>query len=54
MEHLSNDPENRPNQHENSNKQWDETGYPVGNMIERQWKLKQQHYHNFPMEEKLL
>ena len=29
MEHVSNDHEDRPNQHENSHKLCDETGHPV-------------------------
>ena len=29
MEHVSNDHEDRPNQHENSQKLCDETGHPV-------------------------
>ena len=29
MEHLSNDPKDHPNQHENSRKQCDETRHPV-------------------------
>ena len=43
MEHLSNDHVDRPNQHKNSHKQSDETGYWVVNMMESQWKLRQQH-----------
>ena len=31
MEHLSNDHKDCLNQHENSHKLWDETGYPVVN-----------------------
>ena len=31
MEHLSNNHEGRPNQHENNHKQSDETGHPVAN-----------------------
>ena len=53
MEHLSNDQVDRPNQHENSHKQSDETGYWVVNMMESQWKLRQQHQ-DFPMEGKPL
>ena len=40
MEHLSNDHEGRPKQHENSHKLCDETGNPVVNLTENQWKLK--------------
>ena len=43
MEHLPNDHEDRPNQHGNSHKQCDETGHLVVNMMERQWKLRQEH-----------
>ena len=50
MEHLSNDHEDRPNQYENSHKQCDETGHPVMNMMESQWKLRQQDDQNFPVE----
>ena len=49
MEHLSNDNEDRPNQHENSHELCDETGHPVMNFMESQWKLRQQHDQNFPM-----
>ena len=52
MEHLSN--EDHPNQHKNSHKQCNETGHPVMNMMESQWKLRQQHDQNFPMEGKPL
>ena len=54
MEHLSNDHEDCPNQHENSHKQCNETGHPIVNMMESQWKLRQQHDQNFPMEGKPL
>ena len=50
MEHLPNDHEAHPNQHHNTHKLWDETGHPVSNFKESQWKLRQQHQ-NFPMEE---
>ena len=46
MEHLSNDHENHPNQHENSHKLCNETGQPVVNLMESQGKLKQQHDYN--------
>ena len=52
MEHLSNDHEDRPNQHENSHKLCNETDHPVVNMMESQWKLRQEHDQNFPMEGK--
>ena len=54
MENLSNDREDHPNQSENSHKLSNETGHPVGNMMESQWKLRQQHHPNFPMEGKPL
>ena len=41
MEHLSNDHKDHPDQHENSHKECNETGHPVVNMMERQWKLRQ-------------
>ena len=47
MEHLSNDHEDHPNQHENSHKLCDEMGHPVVNLMESQWKLRQQHDQNF-------
>ena len=54
MEHLSNDHEDCFNQYENSHELCDEMGYPVVNMMESQWKLRQQHDQNFPMEGKPL
>ena len=50
MEHLSNDHEDHPNQHENSHKLCDEMGHPVVNFMESQWKLRQQHDQNLAME----
>ena len=50
MEHLSNDREDHPNQHENSHKLCSETGHPVLSLLESQLKLRQQHDQNFPME----
>ena len=49
MEHLSNDHEVHPNQHENSHKLRDKTGHPDLSLLESQWKLRQQHHRNFPM-----
>ena len=48
MEYLSNDHEDRLNQHENGQKLCDEMGHPVLSLTESQWKLRQQHdfYHN--------
>ena len=54
MEHLSNDHEDHPNPHEISQKLWDETGHPIANLMESQWKLTQKHDQNFPMEGKPL
>ena len=54
LEHLWNDLKDRPNQHENSQKLCDEMGYPFVNLMESQWKLRQQHDLNFPMEGMLL
>ena len=49
-----NDHEDSPNQHDNSDKQRDETMHPVVKMMESQWKLRQQHDKIFPMEENSL
>ena len=46
MEHLSSDHNDGPNQHENSHEQCDETAHPIVNMMESQWKLRQQHGQN--------
>ena len=54
MEHLSNDHKDHSNQHENSHKPRNETRYPVLSLLESQWKLRQQHDQNFPMEGKPL
>ena len=54
VEHLSNYHEDHPNQHENSHKLCEETGHPIVNMMESQWKLRQQYHQNFPMEGKPL
>ena len=42
------------NQHENSHKLCDETGHPIVNLMENQWKLRQQYDQNFSMEGKPL
>ena len=39
MEHLLNDHEDHSNQHEISHKLCDETGDPLVNLMERQWKF---------------
>ena len=49
MEHLSNDHEDRSNQHKNSHKLCDEMGHPILCLLESQRKLRQQHDQNFPM-----
>ena len=54
MEHLSNDHEHRPNQHKNNHKLCDEKGHPVVNLMESQWKLRQQNDQNLPMKEEPL
>ena len=54
MEHLSNDHEDYPNQHKNRHKLCDEMGHPVVNLIKSQWKLRQKHDQDFPMEGKPL
>ena len=54
MEHLSSDHNDGPNQHENSHEQCDEMAHPIVIMMESQWKLRQQHGQNFPMEGKPL
>ena len=47
MDHFSNDHEDCRNQHENSHKLCDGTGHPVVNLMESQWKLRQQHKPEF-------
>ena len=54
MEHLSNVHEKHPNQQNNSHKPGDETGHPIASLMESQWKLREQHDQNFPMEGKPL
>ena len=54
MEHLSNYHKDHPNQHKNRHKPHNETGHPVLSLLESQWKLRQQHDQNFPMEGKPL
>ena len=54
MEHISNDHEHHPDKHKNNHKLCDATGHPIVNLAERQWKLRQQHDQNFPMEGKPL
>ena len=40
MEQLSNDAKDHPNHHENSYKLCEETGHPVVNLMESEWKQK--------------
>ena len=54
MEHLSNDHKDHLSQHGNSHKLCNETGDPIVNLMESQWKLRQQHDQNFRMEGKPL
>ena len=54
MEQFSNDHGDHPNQHKNSHKLCNEAGHLVFNLRESQWKLRQQHDQNFPMEGKQL
>ena len=54
MEHILNDHEDHPSQHEDAYKLCDETGYPIVNLMESQWKLRQQHDQRFPMDGKPL
>ena len=54
MENLSNDQEDHHNQHEDSHKLCDETGHLIVNLMESQWKLRQKHDQNFPMQGKPL
>ena len=49
MEHLSNDHEDRPNQHKNSHNLYDETGHSVVSFMQSQRK-QEQHYQDFLME----
>ena len=53
MEHLSNNHEDRPNQHEKSYKLCNDTGHPTFSLMKSHWKLKQ-HDQNFPIEGKPL
>ena len=40
MEHISNDQEDRLNQHENSHMLCDETGHALLSLTKRRWKLR--------------
>ena len=50
MEHFLNNYKDHPNQPEKSHKLYDETGHFVLSLMESQWKPRQQHDQNFPME----
>ena len=54
MEHISNDQEDRLNQHENSHMLYDETGHALLSLTKSRWKLREKHDQNFPMEEKAI
>ena len=54
MEHLSNDREDHPNQHGNSNKLYNKKEHPLLSLKQSYWKLRQQHDQNFLMEAKPL
>ena len=54
MDYLSNNHKDSPNQYKTSHKLCDETGHPLANLMESQWKLRQQHDQNFQMEGKPL
>ena len=49
MEHFSSDHKDSLNQNENSHKLCNEMWHPIGNLMESQWKLGQEHDQNFPM-----
>ena len=50
-EYLSNDLEDRPNQHEKSHELCDETWHSISSLMENQWELREPDYENFRMEE---
>ena len=54
MEHHSNDHKDHPSQHENGHKLYDITGHPILRVTENQWKLRQPHDQNLPIEGKQL
>ena len=52
MKRLSNDHEDRPNQHNTFHNLCDETGSYVVNLIKNQLKVRQEHDQNSKIEEK--
>ena len=54
MDYLSNDHKDHLNYHNNSHTKCDETGHPVVNIMENQWKLRQQQDQKFPIKGKSL
>ena len=50
MEHLSNNNKDCPNQHVKIHKLGNEMGHPLLSLTESQWKLRQTHVQNFPIE----
>ena len=52
MKRLSNDHEDRPNQHKTFHNLCDETGRSVVNLIKNQLKVRQEHDQNSTIEEK--
>ena len=54
MEYLSDNHKYHPNLHKNGHKLFNEIGHPVLNLMESQWKLRQQTDQNFLMEGKPL
>ena len=52
MEHVLNYHEDHPNEHNNCHKLCDETWHRLLSLKESQWKWRQQHDQNFPMERK--
>ena len=52
MKHFTNDHKDWKNQLKNGHNLCDKTGHPILSFTESQWKVRQQHDQNFPMEEK--
>ena len=53
MENISDDHEDNPNPLKNRNQLYNKTGHYFLSLKESQWKLRGQHYENFPMDRKL-